>query len=194
MNVDHGGQNVSDATEVVGSTTNNVDHRDKAVEGQNPEDDDIPQPLPSPSNQNSKGRETPRETLAPNSPDDQCGTGNVRWNNTGQGRHWCFTFNDYSPTDLSSTKQRLTEGEGNKIVSAIVREEAGESGAPHLQGHIHFKTVLCQTGILWMQQTVHASFSAWKRQEWQSQWEAPCCFASSLHERKQILHFWKELR
>lgn len=52
------------------------------------------------------------------------------------GVHWMFTFNNYSEMDVNCFK--CISSKWSKI--CIFQEELGESGTPHLQGYIAFKT------------------------------------------------------
>lgn len=48
---------------------------------------------------------------------------------------WCFTFNNYSQSDISSIVPIILEN----CVKSIVGREVGESNTPHLQGYCYFK-------------------------------------------------------
>ncbi len=49
---------------------------------------------------------------------------------------WCFTLNNYTENEISSVITTIKE----KCKKAIISREVGESGTPHLQGYIEFKT------------------------------------------------------
>ena len=139
---------VHDSTSIVGCVADHDNRRDGTTENKDLEDDNISQSLSTPSNQDSKATSSPRETVASNASHDKHSTaGKVNWNNAEQARHWCFTFNNYSTEDLLNIKERLKKAEGGQIVSAVVGEEVGENGTPHLQAYIHFKKVMRQSGI-----------------------------------------------
>ena len=51
-------------------------------------------------------------------------------------KRWCFTFNNYTDADISSIVPDITR----LCDYAIIGAEVGESGTPHLQGYVEFKT------------------------------------------------------
>lgn len=50
--------------------------------------------------------------------------------------HWCFTLNNWTDDDLKGISSIVPE----KCKSCLIGSEIGESGTPHLQGYIEFKT------------------------------------------------------
>ncbi|HHZ82357.1 MAG TPA: hypothetical protein EYN64_06535, partial [Flavobacteriales bacterium] len=56
---------------------------------------------------------------------------------------WCFTLNNYSEDNISSIITNIK----TNCKFAIVGEEVGESGTPHLQGYIEFKKKARPKGI-----------------------------------------------
>lgn len=56
---------------------------------------------------------------------------------------WCFTLNNYTIEDCSSIVLTIKD----KCKKAIVGYEKGESGTPHLQGYIEFKTKRRPIGV-----------------------------------------------
>lgn len=59
-------------------------------------------------------------------------------------RHWCFTFNNYTETDLCSIVPILK----NVSKKYIFQEETGEQGTRHLQGYVEFKNKVRPKGLL----------------------------------------------
>lgn len=53
-------------------------------------------------------------------------------------KKWCFTFNNYTESDVSSIVPLFRD----KCSMAIIGKEIGENGTPHLQGYVEFKTKL----------------------------------------------------
>jgi len=51
-------------------------------------------------------------------------------------KRWCFTLNNYSKEDILNLSSIVPELCSN----AIIAEEVGESGTPHLQGYIEFNS------------------------------------------------------
>lgn len=52
---------------------------------------------------------------------------------------WCFTLNNYSDEEYSTTTANIC---GAKPVFGVVARERGDSGTPHLQGFVHFSSRL----------------------------------------------------
>ena len=50
-----------------------------------------------------------------------------------QSKRWCFTLNNYTKNQIEQIISCLGAEDG-----AVIGEEVGESGTPHLQGYIHF--------------------------------------------------------
>jgi hypothetical protein len=51
-------------------------------------------------------------------------------------KRWCFTLNNYDDTDISAIDSIVS----SMCSLGIVSREVGESGTPHLQGYVEFKT------------------------------------------------------
>lgn len=52
-----------------------------------------------------------------------------------KAHHWCFTHNNYTDEDVAHYSQLIKE---DRIKYVIFGFEKGESGTPHLQGHVKF--------------------------------------------------------
>lgn len=50
--------------------------------------------------------------------------------------HWCFTLNNYTINDISN----IISIDSSIVPQYVFQEEVGESGTPHLQGYLRFKT------------------------------------------------------
>lgn len=58
----------------------------------------------------------------------------------GLAKRWCFTFNNYTTSELSLIRAALDQSTDELVY--IVGEEVGESGTPHLQGYVeHTKKI-----------------------------------------------------
>lgn len=67
------------------------------------------------------------------------GVGNTRLppaNKVNAAKKWCFTFNNYKEMEYVSIIRVIEKS----CRFAIIAKEIGESGTPHLQGYIEFKT------------------------------------------------------
>jgi len=51
-------------------------------------------------------------------------------------KHWCFTFNNHTAEDI----KMFLNTDKNIVPKFVFQEECGESGTPHLQGYLMFKT------------------------------------------------------
>lgn len=51
-------------------------------------------------------------------------------------KHWCFTWNNYRESDLDPISLYFRAS----AVKYVYQEERGESGTPHLQGYVEFRT------------------------------------------------------
>ena len=56
-------------------------------------------------------------------------------------KRWCFTLNNYKEEDIKGISSN------SSINEYIIGEEVGESGTPHLQGYIEFKTKKRPMGV-----------------------------------------------
>jgi len=56
---------------------------------------------------------------------------------SSQSRKWVFTLNNYSNEEHDYITTKVLE---MKNLTYIIGKEVGESGTPHLQGYLHFKT------------------------------------------------------
>lgn len=66
-------------------------------------------------------------------------------------KRWCFTFNNYTSEDIQLISSIVLE----KCDVAIIGEEVGESGTPHLQGYIEFKTKSRALSVFSMFKKIH---------------------------------------
>jgi hypothetical protein len=78
-------------------------------------------------------------TVVPKVPESSGGEGNtnsspLRKKQCSPACNWCFTFNNYEDSSISSIFSALRDDD-----RAVIGREVGESGTPHLQGFIHFK-------------------------------------------------------
>ncbi len=64
------------------------------------------------------------------------GGGNTKPPQCSPSIRWCFTFNNYTDQDVSSISSKVPL----LCKKYIIAKEVGESGTPHLQGYIEFKT------------------------------------------------------
>lgn len=53
-----------------------------------------------------------------------------------QGKHWCFTTNNYTEDDEIQLLRDAAQDQG--VLYVVVGRETGESGTPHLQGYVQF--------------------------------------------------------
>ena len=58
-------------------------------------------------------------------------------------KRWCFTLNNYTELEIGSMVPIIKD----KCCKAIISKEIGESGTPHLQGFIKFKTKARPIGV-----------------------------------------------
>lgn len=85
--------------------------------------------------------------LSSNSSDSSVGGGNTISPPTTQiapAIRWCFTFNNYNNCDISSIVLVFSK----KCKFAIIGDEVGESGTPHLQGYCEFISKCRPKGLL----------------------------------------------
>ena len=103
-------------------------------------------PPSAPRDLHPDGSATPREALAPIDTDDNARNGpSPRFNNKEQAKHWCLTFNSYTASDEKQIREALMNS--NRVVTAIIGKEVGESGNSHLQGYICFTDRVRQSTI-----------------------------------------------
>ncbi len=121
--------------------------RDETAVDQNGE---FPQLLSSPQDQHTETNETTREALENQPHDNINNTERPKFNNSAQGRHWNFTFNNYTEEDYKQIESAFHNDNKRSVVSACVGRE-GKDATPHLQGYVHFQ-------VKKRQQTVFAFF------------------------------------
>ena len=88
-----------------------------------------------------------------NSSNNSTGEGNTKTSPVRQispAKRWCFTFNNYSDSDISSIVPIFRD----KCSKVIIGKEVGESGTPHLQGFCSFK-VKCRPLSLKLPAKIH---------------------------------------
>lgn len=66
-------------------------------------------------------------------------------------KRWCFTQNNYTSEDIEKISSIVLE----LCNIAIIGEEVGESGTPHLQGYIEFKVKSRALGVFSMFRNIH---------------------------------------
>lgn len=83
----------------------------------------------------------------PRVPHSSRGEGNTR--QISPAKHWCFTLNNYTSSDIVSLKEKFDNEIVPKFQSStgwahkyIFQEETGENGTPHLQGYVAFRNKL----------------------------------------------------
>jgi len=109
-------------------------------------DQDCASSLPFAPHRNSERDETLSEESDSNHPyDNNDADRKVVWNNKEQSHHWSLTFNRCTRED--EERIRTNPSDSNEVMTAVTAKEAGESGTPHLQGHIHVKGRKRQSGV-----------------------------------------------
>lgn len=66
-------------------------------------------------------------------------------------KRWCFTLNNYNDQDLESFRSIVPIF----CDKCIIGKEVGESGTPHLQGYIEFKTKKRPKSVFGFNNTIH---------------------------------------
>ena len=94
---------VNDGNNTIGENEEKLDHDNKSS-----------QPLPPSLYPHPKGDAILRETLAPNPTSALANPQGTRFNNKGQHRHWCLTFNNYTASDYEQIESALKTDESTR--------------------------------------------------------------------------------
>lgn len=75
----------------------------------------------------------------------------VRRRERNRSRGWCFTWNNHTESDI----RFLIDHAANMDAKYIFQEETGDSGTPHLQGLLYFRTQVAFTSLKQWTNQIH---------------------------------------
>jgi hypothetical protein len=84
----------------------------------------------------SPGKKTVRRAAGPSQPGRVQGQPKAKLRRENPAKRWCFTLNNYTDEDLEWISKFIIP---DNCVFAVVGQEIGESGTPHLQGFVNLK-------------------------------------------------------